>query len=57
MFGQALKMLGEAMQARTALRHRVQIVQGGPEHYVPLEAARMFMKLVEAQGTVGLVTL
>lgn len=57
LFSQALDMLGEAMQARTVLRHKGRIIQGGPDHYVRLKAAAMFIELINAAGDVGLVRL
>ena len=57
LFSQALSMIRDTMQARTVLRHKGRLIQGGPDHRVRFAAVRTFMKLVNAAGQVGLVAL
>ena len=57
LFSEVLGALRRAMQARTVRRHRGQIVYGGPDYRVQLEAVRTFIKLVDVAGEIGLIKL
>jgi hypothetical protein len=48
LFFQSLRAIREALQARRVYRYRGRIVEGGPDHYVRLEAVSTFVKLMEA---------